>query len=192
MKGTIKSSVICVLLVLSIVMFASCKKKINTEQEAVTETQEIAVEETKDLESVAVEEEELLVETNAGEDTEAKNDAEIAQLRDAFENTTISFAYDSSDILESEIAILEVKAEWLRDNADVNITIEGHCDERGTTEYNLALGDRRAARVKSFLRNLGLDSDRITTISYGEESPAASGNNETAWAQNRRAKCVID
>ena len=87
--------------------------------------------------------------------------------------------------------VLKNKGMWLRDNPDVNVTIEGHCDERGTVEYNLALGDRRAESAKAYLVNLGIPASRIETVSYGEERPVDPGHNEAAWARNRRAAFVI-
>ena len=77
-------------------------------------------------------------------------------------------------------------------NTNVSVIIEGHCDERGTNEYNMALGDRRASSAKSFLVDLGVESRRLTTISYGEEKPIDPAHNEAAWAKNRRAHFVID
>lgn len=191
-KWTIKSSIICILLVLSLVVFASCKKKVNTEQSAGQDTQQEVVEDTTAADdSAAVGDDDAA--SVASEDIDENNDAaEMAELKDAFENVTIKFAYDSSAIMDSEIQTLEEKAEWLRNNVAATVTVEGHCDERGTTEYNLALGDRRAARVKGFLVNLGIGAERITTVSYGEEKPAVAGSNETAWEQNRRAEFKID
>lgn len=184
-KLTIKTAVMCVLLSLSLVMFASCQKKVNTDPEA--DTQQTTTDDSAAADDTAADDA-----VAAGEDTAADNAAGIAQLRDDFENITIKFSYDSSAIVDSEIAVLEEKADWLRNNVDATVTIQGHCDERGTTEYNLALGDRRAARVKSFLVNLGIDAERVTTISYGEERPVATGHDEAAWEANRRANCVID
>ena len=82
-------------------------------------------------------------------------------------------------------------AAWLRENSDATVTIEGHCDERGTNEYNLALGDRRAYSAKAFLTDLGIDDARLSIISYGEEQPIDSRSTEDAWAKNRRAHFVI-
>ena len=78
------------------------------------------------------------------------------------------------------------QAAWLKSNPSVRVTIEGHCDERGTREYNLALGERRANAVKDYLTALGIDRSRVKTISYGKERPVAMGSNAAAWAQNRR------
>ena len=186
-KLSIRTVVICVLLALSLVMFASCKKKVKTDPNA--DNQQTNVTEETSATDTKAEEDNAVV---SEEESKESNEAGIAQLRDDFENITIKFVYDSSAIIDSEITSLEEKAEWLRTNADATVTVQGHCDERGTTEYNIALGDRRAARVKGFLVDLGIDANRITTVSFGEENPAVSGNNEAAWEQNRRANCVID
>jgi peptidoglycan-associated lipoprotein len=87
--------------------------------------------------------------------------------------------------------VLREKAGFLKDNPNVRTRIEGNCDERGTNEYNLALGERRAESAKNFLLSLGISPDRIETISYGEERPLAAGHNEDSWAQNRRDDFVI-
>ena len=86
--------------------------------------------------------------------------------------------------------ILSGHARYLRDNASARITIEGHCDERGTREYNLALGERRAATVRSYLQSLGVRASQMSTVSFGEERPVDPGHSESAWAKNRRA--VLD
>lgn len=103
----------------------------------------------------------------------------------------VFFAYDSSVLSSESQGTLERQATWLRSNADKGIVVEGHCDERGTREYNLALGERRAAAAKSYLVSLGIPSGRISTVSYGKERPAVLGSNESAWAQNRRAVTVL-
>ena len=104
---------------------------------------------------------------------------------------TVHFATDSSDIDGEAQAILTRHAAWLNKNPNVRVTIEGHCDERGTREYNLALGDRRANSAKNFLVNAGISAARISVISYGKERPIAEGSDEAAWAQNRRAVTVV-
>ena len=88
-------------------------------------------------------------------------------------------------------SILQGQSEWLKTNASTNITIEGHADERGTREYNLALGERRATATKNYLTSLGVSANRISTTSFGKERPIATGNDESAWTQNRRAVTVI-
>ncbi len=104
---------------------------------------------------------------------------------------TVLFATDSYDIDDEARSILQRQAQWLQQYPNVRITIEGHCDERGTREYNLALGDRRANSAKNSLASLGVASARISTISYGKERPVAMGSDEGAWAQNRRAVTVV-
>jgi peptidoglycan-associated lipoprotein len=104
---------------------------------------------------------------------------------------TVHFATDSSDVDAEAQGILTRQAAWLKKFPNVRVTLEGHCDERGTREYNLALGDRRANSAKAFLVNLGVQSERVTTISYGKERPLAAGSDESAWAQNRRAVTVV-
>lgn len=99
----------------------------------------------------------------------------------------IFFDTDKSELKREARATLERLAAWMNENPGVAITIEGHCDERGTREYNLALGDRRAAAARNYLIALGTNSARLGTISYGKERPAVPGHTEAAWAQNRRA-----
>jgi peptidoglycan-associated lipoprotein len=104
----------------------------------------------------------------------------------------VFFGYDRSDLSPQAQQTAETLAAWLRQYPSVTITIEGHCDERGTRDYNLALGERRASSVRDYLVALGIDGNRMTTISYGKERPAVLGSNEDAWAQNRRAVFVVN
>ena len=101
---------------------------------------------------------------------------------------TIYFDYNSFDLRPDARTMLERNAEKIKQVPGVIIQVEGHCDERGTQEYNLALGEKRALAVRSYLMNLGVSGDRIITISYGEEDPADYGHTEAAWAKNRRAE----
>jgi len=102
----------------------------------------------------------------------------------------IFFGLDQYDVDAEDQATLQSQAAWLQQNPNVRVTIEGHCDERGTRDYNIALGERRANAAKNYLASLGIDPGRITTVSYGKERPAALGSDESAWAQNRRAVTV--
>jgi peptidoglycan-associated lipoprotein len=104
---------------------------------------------------------------------------------------TVYFDFDKSDIRPDMRGIATADAELLNRNQNVRVLLEGHCDERGTNEYNMALGERRANSVKQFLTDYGISSSRITTISYGEERPAVLGHNEAAWAKNRRCEFKI-
>ncbi|WP_448501374.1 peptidoglycan-associated lipoprotein Pal [Sphingomonas sp.] len=112
-------------------------------------------------------------------------------FRRSVQSDTVNFALDSYDIDGPARAILDGQAQWLARYPNVRVTIEGHCDERGTREYNLALGDRRANSAKNYLVARGIDAGRINTISYGKERPQAMGSDEGAWAQNRRAVTVV-
>lgn len=103
----------------------------------------------------------------------------------------VLFGYDSYELDEEARTILGKQAEWLARYPSVKVTVSGHADERGTREYNLALGDRRATAGKNFLAAQGVDTGRMTTISYGKERPAVEGSDEAAWAQNRRAVTVV-
>ncbi|MDE1938108.1 MAG: peptidoglycan-associated lipoprotein Pal [Alphaproteobacteria bacterium] len=104
---------------------------------------------------------------------------------------TIHFDYNSSSLQEGDKAILQRQATWLQKYASVRVTIQGNCDERGTREYNLALGARRADAVKEYLTSLGVSTGRIDTISYGKERPICAESTEACWAKNRRAVTVI-
>lgn len=104
----------------------------------------------------------------------------------------IHFEFDKSDITDRAAEVLQRKAEVLRNFSEWEVTIEGHCDERGSLEYNQALGMRRAQAAKQYLVSLGLDADRFETVSYGEERPLVQASNESAWAMNRRDEFVID
>lgn len=110
----------------------------------------------------------------------------------AFVGENIHFEFDSYLLSEQARQILVAKAEYLRTNPDITVTVEGHCDDRGTNEYNVALGERRAQSVKTFLVNLGIDTNRLNTVSYGEERPITMAHDEASLAENRRAQFVID
>lgn len=103
----------------------------------------------------------------------------------------VFFAFDKYNLTPEARYTLQQQAAWLAEHPSVNILIEGHCDERGTREYNLALGERRANAAEDYLVTLGVAANRITTISYGKERPVDPASNETAWAKNRRAVAVV-
>jgi peptidoglycan-associated lipoprotein len=106
-------------------------------------------------------------------------------LRDIF------FDYDSFDLDDTARQTLQENAEWLKDHLTLRVEVEGHCDDRGTVEYNLALGAKRAAAAKNYLVDLGISRDRMTTISYGEELPVCQEESDDCWARNRRAHFVV-
>lgn len=135
----------------------------------------------------AAEEARLLAEREAVE-RESRRRAEAARrtLRE-----TVYFDYDEAAIRPDAESKLRAKLDILRDNSGVHLRMEGHADERGTSEYNIALGNERAEAVIRFFTGFGLGAERFTTVSYGEERPAAQGSNEAAWAQNRRVAFII-
>ena len=140
------------------------------------------------------------VDNNAGLNTPppssgAVSDAVVpgsdADFRRSVTSNTVLFGLDQSDVDADARAILDSQATWLQRYPNVRATIEGHADERGTREYNLGLGDRRANAAKNYLVAKGIDPSRLTTISYGKERPVALGSDEASWAQNRRAVTVV-
>ncbi len=117
--------------------------------------------------------------------------AEVTPLEEARRMIKdVFFAFDSSELDEAAVSQLKNNAKWLIENQGISVMIEGHCDERGTYEYNMALGERRANATKSFLEKAGVASSRLETVSFGEERPFDPGHNEAAWAKNRRAHFV--
>ena len=125
--------------------------------------------------------------TNAVSITPGSREEFVAEVGDR-----IFFGLDQYDLTPEARTTLERQAFWLRKYPSATVTIEGHCDERGTREYNLALGDRRASAAKDYLIALGIDAGRVNTISYGKERPVAFGSNEEAWGQNRRGVTTIN
>lgn len=126
--------------------------------------------------------------TMAQEESYGAVDMPVEQSEEGLQ--TIYFAFDKALLTGSAKAALDSNARFLQENPDMSIVIEGHCDERGTTEYNLALGERRARAAYDYLRSLGIASSRLSTVSYGEEQPVDPRSNEAAWAKNRRVVCV--
>ena len=104
----------------------------------------------------------------------------------------VFFSYDSYELDADAQELLQHQAAWLKQYNKTSITIEGHCDERGTREYNLALGEKRAQAVKNYLNGLGIDISSLSTISYGKERPAVVGSNDAAWSQNRRSVTTVN
>jgi peptidoglycan-associated lipoprotein len=121
---------------------------------------------------------------------EAERQRAVAAARATLE-AMVFFDYDSSEIREDAAAALRQKVAILRASPQVRLRIEGHCDERGSTEYNLALGNRRAEAIRQFLTGFGLSADRFEIVSFGEGRPLAQGSNEQAWSRNRRGQFVI-
>ncbi len=118
-------------------------------------------------------------------------DGNIPRAAGSGELADVNFAFDSSALDESAKNRLRTNANWLLDRPGQKVTVEGHCDERGTAEYNLALGERRARATFDYLRSLGVKGDQVATISYGEELPLDPGHDENAWSKNRRSHFSI-
>ena len=131
-----------------------------------------------------------------GDDGKGKGDAVRTEAQDGQGNTValgpIYFDFDSTVLRPDAREELDRIADYLKKNGSMRLIIEGHCDEQGTTEYNVALGDRRARAIHTYLARLGISEGRLGVISYGEERPADSGSDESAWAHNRRGELVPD
>jgi len=115
---------------------------------------------------------------------------QLEQTEGALSNRTIYFEFDSAKLTSESIAILETHGNFVAGNGEVSVRLEGHADERGSREYNIALGDRRAQSVRRVLLFQGASSDQVETVSYGEEKPAVSGHDEEAWGKNRRVELI--
>jgi peptidoglycan-associated lipoprotein len=172
----------------ALLLLTACGKK----QVAVSPTTDIAAEEAA---RKSAEEAKLRAEAEAKarakEEAKDRAEAERAQMLAEFDSGNIYFEFDESTLGPEAQAVLKKKADVLRANPSFSSEITGHCDERGTNEYNLALGERRARSAKKFLMALGISGDRIKTISYGEEKPADTRSNEEAWAKNRRDEFTL-
>ncbi|MEE4604997.1 MAG: peptidoglycan-associated lipoprotein Pal [Desulfobacterales bacterium] len=181
-----------VLAVLVIFFTVACsKKKISSEPVTLpTAEEEAARRAQEEARQRELERQKALAEENLKEDLLT---SELAvDEKTQFENEDIYFDFDSIQLTPQAQEILTKKAKWLRDNPAATVTIEGHCDNRGTNEYNLALGEGRAQSAKTFLMDLGVDVSKLRTISYGEERPLDPQQTESAWAKNRRAHFVIE
>lgn len=165
----------------------ACGRQVVKPEPAVTETPREDTGLVQPMPSTPGDDGRALERGQVGDGTGAMTGQDLAARR-AFENERIYFAFDDATLTAEAQRILRRKADYLRRNPGLGLRIEGHCDERGTFEYNLALGDRRAESVKSFLIGLGIGPSRLFTISYGEERPLDPGSNEAAWAMNRRAE----
>jgi peptidoglycan-associated lipoprotein len=162
---------------LALVAFLGCSQKATVKDEAAGE-QKVTAQAAPEAKTEAK--------------TEMQEQAPQAQAApEAYEFANIYFEFDKAIIKDDSKTILGKHASWLKANNAVNITVAGNCDERGTTEYNLALGQRRADAAAKYLANLGVSKKRIKTVSYGKEKPLDPGHNEEAWAKNRRDEFVI-
>ncbi|MEW6615273.1 MAG: peptidoglycan-associated lipoprotein Pal [Thermodesulfobacteriota bacterium] len=158
----------------------------NAAREAQLKEEELKKE--REREEAASREEAAKREDAAKREETAKREA---ALREDFENADIHFDFDKFSLTNEAREILAKKTSWLQGHTNLKIKIEGHCDERGSNEYNMALGERRADSAMKYLVTAGVEASRISTISYGEEKPLDPGHNEDAWAKNRRAHFKI-
>ncbi len=185
-------NLVMAVLVAGLFLTVSCAKKTVVSDATTTEDQEKSQAEAK---ARAEAEAERIAQQNI-EDQMAKEkelkEAKMQAAKREFEDQDIHFEYDSSKLSSMAKMLLKEKAAWLKANYSASVIIEGHCDNRGTTEYNLALGEQRASVVKAYLINLGVSAARLNTISYGEEQPLDSSHTEQAFSKNRRAHFAID
>ena len=202
-----KGFIVILILCLGLILAGCPKKTVVKEEPSVKKTEEMAIEREKAERREAERREKEAKELARIKEEEAKRELAKKEFEkslvakktpgiegEVFESKMlkmIHFDFDRYDIRPGDTAILKENAALLMKYPNVKIQIEGHCDERGTTEYNLALGERRANSTKRYLLSLGIPADRISTISYGEERPLVPGHNEEAWAKNRRAQFVI-
>ncbi len=176
-----------IMLAMLLALGVSCAKK-----QVTMETQEMAAEEGAAQQSAEDEaarraaEEARLREQRAQEARERQAALSEEARRAAFEDEDIHFDFDKYVLTPQAMMILDDKAAYLREHSGVRVLVEGHCDDRGSNEYNLALGDRRANSAKNYLVRSGVAASRITTISYGEEQPLCMQQNESCWSRNRR------
>ncbi len=187
-----------VLIVPAMLFTVSCAKKTVSTEPSTTDTagddaaRQAELAKQAELERQKQLEEERLAAERAQQLKDEAMARDLAMAKNRFLNENVYFDFDSSVLTYQAQDLLKEKAVWMRANPDANVVIEGHCDERGTNAYNLALGERRAESAKTFLVNLGISGARMTTISYGEERPVDMGKNEEAWAKNRRAAFAIE
>jgi peptidoglycan-associated lipoprotein len=193
-KWTILALTLVLALLVTFSVSSCAKKKISSEPATTTAEEEAQRRAEAEARQKELERQKALKEENLSEESLSQDMAEqrTASARSVFENEDVYFEFDSIRLTPDAQEILTKKAKWLRANPAATVTIEGHCDSRGTNEYNLALGEGRAQSAKAFLVDLGIESSRLNTISYGEERPIAYAQTEEAWAKNRRDHFVIN
>jgi len=182
MKQQLLMNLMMAVLVAGLLTMAACSKPqvaepviVNQEQSGETDAQEAA---------------RLEAERIKAQQLEDQRQARIAEAKSRFFNQNILFDYDSAELTSQAKVLLREKADWLQANPSETVMIEGHCDERGTTVYNLALGEKRAKAARSYLVDLGVSAHRLGTVTYGEEKPLDPAPTEAAYRVNRRAQFV--
>lgn len=166
---------------ITVLLLASCQHQIKKEISKTEEQPVVSKEAYQTIDS----------EKQAAE-LDKQTQAQIEKVEEIEVQDRILFSYDSADVSSDAKKILDTQVEWLKSDPNIKITIEGHCDERGTREYNIALGEKRANSMKNYLTANGIESSRIKTVSYGKERPAFFGSTEESMAKNRRAVTVVN
>jgi peptidoglycan-associated lipoprotein len=188
MKIHINLRGIFVVLILGVLIFTGCAEKKAVVTSDAGPGQEVASTSTTDQQSAMASKE-----TQASPDTTTEKSVDLEKMaRMKSPVSDINFDFDSSSIRTDAREILKTNANYFMRNRISSIVIEGHCDERGTSEYNMALGERRAQETKKYLVNLGIKESIMKTVSFGEENPLDPASNEEAWAKNRRAHFVVN
>lgn len=185
MNKSIWKYLVIALMIPALLCTVSCSKKNVKDSAASTVSDDAAAREAARLAKEKQMREEAL---------EAQRRAALAaaeKAKDSFLNDDVYFDFDSAALSTAAQGVLNQKSQYLLANSAGQVTIEGHCDERGTNAYNLALGDRRAQSAKNFLVKLGVSESRLSAVSFGEEKPIDPGHNEAAWSKNRRAHFVL-
>ncbi len=166
------TGIFSILIAISLISLFSCGSKKELDTTATTDT---------------MTEEQVPSETPGGDDTEGDTDSTMSSLDDM---ERVYFDFNDATLRSDARETLKKDAEILLKNVNTNVVIEGHCDERGSVEYNLALGERRAQSIQRYLAKLGVSTSRMSTISFGEEKPLVSGFGEEAWSKNRRGEII--
>lgn len=187
MRRNVWSAITLVMILPVMLLTASCGNTKNVVQPQPVSTTEPEVQKVQEKSAGEAEQTPQVKEDKVWADVAEREAAETVLIKE-----NIHFAVNSSALSDQAQQILLSKAEYLRTNPDITITVEGHCDDRGSDEYNMALGERRAESVKMFLTDLGIATNRLNIVSYGEERPIATGQDEASWARNRRAQFVIN
>jgi peptidoglycan-associated lipoprotein len=186
--------ILVALLIISLVVLVGCGKKQPVEDSGADVTvfpEEVTIEDTVEVATEDDYQVEEVTDSSADLGDEQIGERPITEMTVSEINAaeflvTVYFDFDKSDLTDETARQLEVNGRWLAANPSVRVIVEGHCDERGTEEYNLALGEKRARQVQLFMARMGIEVGRLQTASYGESRPANRGSNEMAWAQNRR------
>jgi len=172
--------------------FSCAQRKVTTSEPGnVVPSEKVKTEQPRQQEAPSVVREPEVSNIETTEVKEAPSEMKVPEETKKEVLRDIHFDFDRYDVKNEDKPILRAIADWMIENPDARLLIEGHCDERGTNEYNLGLGDRRAKSTKDYLVTLGVSADRLQTVSYGEEKPLCTESTEECWAKNRRAHFVV-